>query len=442
MSHLAEDIDSVAIETRAESARVESGFEAFDPVATKIAFDQIQRITRTQGDSVAETTKEKQFSQTWLDHVPTSSALVLASGPAATEDELATLVASFTTEYNNLDSEISDLTDDLLGHERKLAGRYRDELLPMINQMQMLLSQRGALHALVAKDGSLANKLKQLEDVPTWTEWYEAFASRVSEAKSLRTVQRQLKKLRGKTEPVTDADDDGDDNDNDTDTPSALGGFDARDEVKTGAELLAEHIKQMIKVLAGKSIMTDGMRNKRALGLLKDLQHAVEEGLLLVAPPVAEHANAAAPPDKLDPSVSELTAEPDWKQVLVELLQVLEQSGDRLPVVVLAEKRKTESLLTGKGPGRPEGVPFSTTTKSYTKVMKLDPEGNRRWAVMAEGKNKAWGTFEIESDADKAVAHLSSPVASLSDFEDEFKKLPNSVTLEEAGCMDLHEGAS
>ena len=37
MSHLAEDIDSVPLETRADFARVEPGFEALDPVATKIA---------------------------------------------------------------------------------------------------------------------------------------------------------------------------------------------------------------------------------------------------------------------------------------------------------------------------------------------------------------------------------------------------------------------
>ena len=57
------------LETRAESARVESGFEALDPVATKIAFDQEQRITRKPGDSVAESTKEKQFSQNRLDQL-------------------------------------------------------------------------------------------------------------------------------------------------------------------------------------------------------------------------------------------------------------------------------------------------------------------------------------------------------------------------------------
>src|ERR1035441_6079425 len=206
--------------------------------------------------------------------VPVSTALVLASKPNAAVDELATCVASFLTEYNYLDSEISDLTDDLLGQERKLAGRYRDELLPMISQMQMLLSQRGALHALVSSDRSMVSALAQLEDVPTWTDWYEAFASRVSIAKSLRTVQRQLKKLRGKTEPVTDSDVDpvGDDADDDTAESSSLAGYDGCGEVKSAAELLAEHAKMMLDVLTGTSVMSDSMRITRAATLVKDLQ--------------------------------------------------------------------------------------------------------------------------------------------------------------------------
>ncbi len=149
-----------------------------------------------------------------------------------------------------------------------------------------------------------------------------------------------------------------------------------------------------------------------------------EEGFLFAAAPVAEPEEVAAAPDKLDLSVSELNAEPDWKQVLVQLLQVLEQFGDRLPLVVLAEKRKIEALLAGKGPGRPEGAAFSTPTRRYNKVMKLDAEGNRRWTVKAHGERNAWGTFEIESDADDAIADLLSPVVSLSDIGPQQKCSP------------------
>jgi len=39
----------------------------------------------------------------------------------------------------------------------------------------------------------------------------------------------------------------------------------------------------MINVLAGKSIKSAAMRINRAIGLLKDLQRALEEGFLIVA---------------------------------------------------------------------------------------------------------------------------------------------------------------
>jgi len=227
----------------------------------------------------------------------------------------------------------------------------------------------------------------------------------------------------------------------DTDEPSVCEGLHEREEVKTGAELLTERTKQMIKVLAGKSIMTDGMRIKRALALLKDLQRALEEGFLFNAPTVPEQELVAAAPEKLDKSASKLNAEPDWKQVLLDLIAILEQSGDRLPLVVLKEKRKIESLLAGKNPGRPEDA-ASTTTKRYTKVMKLDVEGNRRWNVVAEGEKKPWGIFEIESDADDAIADLRSPAVSLMDMSAESKLLLASVTPISGGRVGSHESAA
>lgn len=382
--------------------------------------------------------KKKAIAISPADDAPLSTALVPSETPAGAGVELATSVASFTTEYINLDCAINELTTELLEQDRKLAKRSDDELLPLVNRMWMHLSQRGDLHALVSRDRSLASELEQLVDVPTWTQWYVAYSSRIMNAPSLRTIQRKLKKLRGNDEPETAVDDDT--TEGETDEPSVCDGLHEREEVKTGAELLAEHTKQMIKVLAGKSIMSDAMRISRAVGLLKDLARALEEGFLFDAPPVAEHENVAAAPEKFDQSVSTLNAEPDWKQVLVDLIAVLEQSGDRLPLVVLKEKGKIESLLAGKGPGRPEGAAFSTPTLRYNKVMKLDAEGNRRWAVVAHGEKKAWGIFELECDADNAIADLRSPVVSLTDIGDGSKKLPVSVTLDWARDGSMHVG--
>ena len=142
------------------------------------------------------------------DDAPLSSALVLVSRPAGTGNELATCVASFTSEYNDLDCAINELTTELLEQDRKLVKRFDDELLPLVNRMWMHLSQRGDLHALVSGDHSLACELEQFADVPTWTRWYEAFSSRIMDAPSLRSIQRKLKKLRGSDEPETAVDDD------------------------------------------------------------------------------------------------------------------------------------------------------------------------------------------------------------------------------------------
>ncbi len=154
--------------------------------------------------------------------------------------------------------------------------------------------------------------------------------------------------------------------------------------VATAAKNLAGANKEQAVVAADSSVLTNENNSTSDSSVVIDpteLECAgvrpAEEGFLFAAPPVAEPEKVAAALDKLDPSVSELNEECDWKQVLVELLQVLEQSGDRLPLVVLAEKRKIESLLAGKGPGRPVGARSSTTTKRYTKVMKLNQEGNR-----------------------------------------------------------------
>jgi hypothetical protein len=157
------------------------------------------------------------------------------------------------------------------------------------------------------------------------------------------------------------------------------------------------------------------------------------EGFLVATPTIAEPEKVAAAPNMLNPPVSELSAEPDWKHVLVELIAVLEQSGQRLPLVVLKEKLKIESLLAGKWQGSPEGAAFSNTTKRYNKVERLDAEGNRRWTVVAEGVKKPWGTFETKSEADQAIANLNSPVVSLSDNADGSKKLPVSITPDCAG---------
>jgi hypothetical protein len=62
-----------------------------------------------------------------------SSAPVLANRPAGAGNELATSFASFANEYKELDCAIKDLTTELLEQDRKLAGRFENELIPLLN---------------------------------------------------------------------------------------------------------------------------------------------------------------------------------------------------------------------------------------------------------------------------------------------------------------------
>jgi hypothetical protein len=115
----------------------------------------------------------------------------------------------------------------------------------------------------------------------------------------------------------------------------------------------------------------------------------------------------------LDSYVNTLNAEPDWKQVLVELMDVLEKYGEKLPLAVLSQKRAIEKLLDGKN-----NTPLSR--KAHT-------ESAKRYH---------------KSDADDAIAGLSSPVVSLMDLDSAARMLPASVTLAGAGSLDLHEGVA
>jgi hypothetical protein len=141
---------------------------------------------------------------------------------------------------------------------------------------------------------------------------------------------------------------------------------------------------------------------------------AVFEALLAIRHGVTQQAiHTVDEICRLESYVSELSSGPDWKQVLIDLIGVLEQSGDKLPLPVLHEKRVIEGLLGGQElPGR-NRRDYATVARTYCKSSKLDAEGNLSWVVRAKGAKTDWGTFEIESDADQAIQHLQSPAVSL-----------------------------
>jgi hypothetical protein len=157
---------------------------------------------------------------------------------------------------------------------------------------------------------------------------------------------------------------------------------------------------------------------------------------------MAEYDRVAVAPNKLDSFVNTLIPQANWKTTLIELLDVLEQHGDRLPLAVLNKKRVIEKLLEGNDLPSLGREGHAQSAKRYHKVKKLDAEGIPCWTLKAESEKTEWGTFEIESEADEATEHLNSPAASLSDFGAESKKLPGSVTLDWAGYNSMHEGVA
>jgi hypothetical protein len=60
-----------------------------------------------------------------------------------------------------------------------------DALIPLLDQLQSMLSQRGAQRRLMDTIG-----------LPTWSKWFSAFRPRLGEDFSLRTIQRRLRKYR------------------------------------------------------------------------------------------------------------------------------------------------------------------------------------------------------------------------------------------------------
>ena len=64
-------------------------------------------------------------------------------------------------------------------------------MLPLLDQMQAMLSQRGRLRKLMDTAG-----------LPSWTEWFADFSNRMEEEVTIRTIQRKLRLYRG----IPDAD--------------------------------------------------------------------------------------------------------------------------------------------------------------------------------------------------------------------------------------------
>jgi hypothetical protein len=143
---------------------------------------------------------------------------------------------------------------------------------------------------------------------------------------------------------------------------------------------------------------------------------------------LAEYDKVAVAPGKLDSFVNRLNPDPDWKQVLVELIQVLEQSGDRLPLPVLNKKRVIETMLGGGADKNPASATESAPNANAYQVEKRGEGKESVFAAVHTTRKKVKEIFQSETEAESVAESLNSPVAALSDLDEHPEKPILSVT--------------
>jgi len=88
-------------------------------------------------------------------------------------------------EYLSLNGQITAHLDAFVGKIVDATEQFKTLILPLLEQMQSLLSKRGS-----------RRKVLNIAGVQTWEEWFEDFERRLHLDISFRTIQRWLKEYR------------------------------------------------------------------------------------------------------------------------------------------------------------------------------------------------------------------------------------------------------
>jgi type II secretory pathway pseudopilin PulG len=182
-----------------------------------------------------------------------------------------------------------------------------EEIIPYLERMQRLLSQRGADRRMVLKRAGL----------PAWTEWAERYARSLH--CTLRTVQRHILLVREGQEP------------------KALGPASPDEGVAGGAlKRVRLDARQQAALLRAQLAAN---RLAEALRVGADW-HAALAGF--------EKATVAQP--TLDAWLSALNPEPDWRAALVGLVEALEPFDRTLPSPAMTALHAAKALLSWDTP--------------------------------------------------------------------------------------------
>jgi hypothetical protein len=110
------------------------------------------------------------------------------------ESESSLTPGEIRAAYLELNRQITVKLDAYVAQAVKAKTDF-DALVPLLDLMQSMLSQRGSRRRLMDTLG-----------LPTWTEWFTEFRPRLHEEITLRTIQRKLRQYRDDSDPIGEAD--------------------------------------------------------------------------------------------------------------------------------------------------------------------------------------------------------------------------------------------
>ena len=116
------------------------------------------------------------------------------TGDSCRESEPSLTPGEIRTAYLELNRQITLKLDAYVAQAVKAKTDF-DALVPLLDLMQSMLSERGS-----------RRKLMDTLGLPTWTEWFNEFRPRLHEEITLRTVQRRLRQYRDDSDSISEAD--------------------------------------------------------------------------------------------------------------------------------------------------------------------------------------------------------------------------------------------
>jgi hypothetical protein len=173
-----------------------------------LRFEKIQAATSLDNDPAANAHQSPSFTPPSSEgygvkaRTPTEtisvdssrvSELKSAAQPDLTRDtcrELERTPGEAHAEYLNLNGQITAYLDEFVGKIVDATEGFKTLILPLLDQMQSLLSKRGSRRKLLDRAGA-----------PQWGEWFEDFEKRLHLDITFRTIQRWLKRYRETENP-------------------------------------------------------------------------------------------------------------------------------------------------------------------------------------------------------------------------------------------------